>query len=370
MNDQPSSSSIKRRTPVTLTTIRDQLVLSLVAGLTGHKSRRNRHHRSHRNKHLARFDPQPGKRGRDADTPSQIPAKGWKDIAWRVYEGMQKDRVLLIAAGVTFYSLLAAFPAVAAAVALYGLMADPHTINQQLALLAGIIPDGAVQVIGDQVNRLLEQGTKTLGFALIAGLAVSLWGANAATKAVFDALNVIYHEDEKRSFLKLNLYSLAFTLGAILVLLLAAGSVVVVPALLAALGIESLLALLRWPVLLAAILVALACLYRFGPSRARAEWRWVTWGSALAALLWLAASMSFSWYVANFGSYNATYGSLGAAIGFMTWMWLSTIVVLLGAKVNAELEHQTAKDTTQGADKPMGTRGAEMADSVGQARAG
>ncbi len=354
--------SIKRRTPVTLTTIRDQLVLSLVTGFTRHKSRPN--------KHFARSDPQPGKRGRDADTPSQIPAKGWKDIAWRVYEGMQKDRVLLIAAGVTFYSLLAAFPAVAAAVALYGLMADPHTINQQLALLAGIIPDGAVQVIGDQVNRLLEQGTKTLGFALIAGLAVSLWGANAATKAVFDALNVIYHEDEKRSFLKLNLYSLAFTLGAILVLLLAAGSVVVVPALLAALGIESLLALLRWPVLLAAILVALACLYRFGPSRARAEWRWVTWGSALAAFLWLAASMSFSWYVANFGSYNATYGSLGAAIGFMTWMWLSTIVVLLGAKVNAELEHQTAKDTTQGADKPMGTRGAEMADSVGQARAG
>jgi membrane protein len=345
---------------MSLTAIRDRLIFSFLAGLAGQKDRPNRQQRSH-------AFPR-GERGRDADVPSEIPAKGWKDIAWRVWEGMQKDRVLLIAAGVTFYSLLAAFPAVAAAIALYGLVADPHTIHQQLALLAGIIPDGAVQVIGDQVNRLLEQGTKTLGFALIAGLAVSTWGANAATKAMFDALNVIYHEDEKRSFLKLNLYSLAFTLGAIVVLLLAAGSVVIVPALLAALGVQSLLALLRWPILLVAILLALACLYRYGPSRRHAEWRWVTWGSALAAVLWLAASMSFSWYVANFGSYNATYGSLGAAIGFMTWMWLSTIVVLLGAKVNAELEHQTAKDTTEGADKRIGTRGAKMADSVGRPR--
>jgi membrane protein len=319
-------------------------------------------------KQSARFEAHDGERGRDAETPSQIPAKGWKDIAWRVYEGMQQDRVLLIAAGVTFYSLLAAFPAMAAGVALYGLIADPHTISQQFALLAGIVPDGALQVLGDQVNRLLEQSTKTLGFALVAGLAVSLWGANAATKAIFDALNVIYHEDEKRNFFRLNLYSLAFTLGGILVLLLAAGSVVVVPALLAALGIESLLVLLRWPVLLAAVLFALACLYRYGPSRTQAAWRWVTWGSALAAFLWLTASMSFSWYVANFGSYNATYGSLGAVIGFMTWMWLSIIVVLLGAKVNAELEHQTAKDTTQGAAKPMGKRGAEMADTVASAR--
>ena len=345
---------------MSLTAIRDRLLFSFLAGLAGRKDRPNRQQRSH-------AFPR-GERGRDAEFPSEIPAKGWKDIAWRVWEGMQKDRVLLIAAGVTFYSLLAAFPAVAAAIALYGLVADPHTIHQQLAVLAGIIPDGAVQVIGDQVNRLLEQGTKTLGFALIAGLAVSLWGANAATKAMFDALNVIYDEDEKRSFLKLNFYSLAFTLGAIVVLLLAAGSVVIVPALLAALGVQSLLALLRWPILLVAILLALACLYRYGPSRRHAEWRWVTWGSALAAVLWLAASMTFSWYVANFGSYNATYGSLGAVIGFMTWMWLSTIVVLLGAKVNAELEHQTAKDTTEGADRRIGTRGAKMADSVGRPR--
>ena len=359
MTEQPASS-LKGRTPITLSNIRDRLLASVLAGLSGGTTRPKRH------ANVARTPQDHGERGRKADTPSEIPAKGWKDIAWRVYEGMQNDRVLLIAAGVTFYSLLAAFPAIAAVVALYGLVADPHTINEQLALLAGFIPDGAVQVIGDQIKRLLEQGTKTLGFALIIGLAVSLWGANAATKAVFDALNVIYGEKERRSFVKLNLYSLTFTLGAILVVLVAAGSVVVVPALLAALGIESLLALLRWPILLLAILIALACLYRYGPSRVRAEWRWVTWGNALAALLWLSVSMAFSWYVANFGSYNATYGSLGAVIGFMTWMWLSTIVVLLGAKVNAELEHQTAQDTTAGADKPMGTRGAQMADSVGQ----
>lgn len=364
MSEQPTPSTLKRRTPVSLSSIRDRLLASVLAGLSGGSTRPNRP------ADVSRTLQDPGERGRRADTPSEIPAKGWKDIAWRVYEGMQNDRVLLIAAGVTFYSLLAAFPAIAAGVAIYGLIADPHKINEQLALLAGFIPDGAVQVIGDQIKRLLEQGTKTLGFALIVGLAVSLWGANAATKAVFDALNVIYGESEKRSFVRLNLYSLTFTLGAILVLLLAAGSVVVVPALLAALGIESLLALLRWPILLLAILIALACLYRYGPSRARAEWRWVTWGSVLAALLWLTVSMAFSWYVANFGSYNATYGSLGAVIGFMTWMWLSTIVVLLGAKVNAELEHQTTRDTTEGANTPMGTRGAQMADSVGKANSG
>ncbi|HET9394606.1 MAG TPA: YhjD/YihY/BrkB family envelope integrity protein, partial [Nitrospiraceae bacterium] len=167
----------KRRMSMSLATFRNRMVVSALAGLMGQKSSSR--------KQSARFEAHDGERGRDAETPSQIPAKGWKDIAWRVYEGMQQDRVLLIAAGVTFYSLLAAFPAMAAGVALYGLIADPHTISQQFALLAGIVPDGALQVLGDQVNRLLEQSTKTLGFALVAGLAVSLWGANAATKAIF-----------------------------------------------------------------------------------------------------------------------------------------------------------------------------------------
>jgi membrane protein len=314
-------------------------------------------------------------RGRGAEKPAEIPAKGWKDIAWRVFEGVQNDRVLLVAAGVTFYALLALFPATAAIVSLYGLFTDANTINEHLRLVSGFLPEGALEVIGDQVKRIAAQGQGTLGAAFLGTLALSLWGANAGTKAIFDALNIIYKEPEKRSFIGLTLRSLAFTMGAIGLVLLALAGIVAVPLALKLLGIPewsgaSLLTLLRWPLLYLAILFALAGLYRYGPSRTRPQWRWVTWGSAIAGALWLAGSLLLSWYVANFGTYNATYGSLGAVIGFMVWMWLSTIVVLLGAEINAEMEHQTARDTTEGRRKPMGARGARMADEIGEARAG
>ena len=313
-------------------------------------------------------------RGRSAEGPSEIPARGWMDIAWRVLEGFQSDRVMLVAAGVTFYALLALFPAIAAVVSLYGLFTDATTITNQLGLLSGFLPEGAVQVIGDQVKLLTAQGQGTLGLAFIGTLALSLWGANAATKAIFDALNIIYKETEKRSFIELTLRSLVFTLGGIALVLLAVGSIVVVPVALKVVGMwdgsaAPLLSLLRWPLLFVAILFALACLYRFGPSRERPQWRWVTWSSAIAAGIWIAGSLGLSWYVANFGSYNATYGSLGAIIGFLIWMWLSTIIVLTGAEINAETEHQTARDSTERPAKPMGARGARMADEVGAARA-
>ena len=312
-------------------------------------------------------------RGRDAETPAEIPAKGWKDIAWRVYDGIQNDRVMLVAAGVTFYALLALFPATAALVSLYGLFADPSTISEHLRLVSGFLPDGALEVIGDQVKRIASQ-KGTLGIAFIGTLALALWGANAGTKAIFDALNIIYKEREKRSFVALTLQSLLFTVGAIALMLVALAGIVVVPVMLKLLGIAqesgaALLSLLRWPLLYLLILFALACLYRYGPSRAEPQWRWVTWGSAIAGAIWIVGSLLLSWYVANFGTYNATYGSLGAVIGFMVWMWISTIVVLVGAEINAEMEHQTAKDTTEGRPKPMGVRGAKMADELGEARA-
>ena len=295
------------------------------------------------------------------------------DIAWRVLEGFQSDRVMLVAAGVTFYALLALFPATAAVVSLYGLFTDATTITNHLGLLSGFLPVGALEVIGDQVKLLTAQGQGTLGFAFVGTLALSLWGANAATKAIFDALNIIYKEREKRSFIHLTLRSLAFTLGGMVLVLIAIGSIVIVPVALKVIGLPdgssaSLLSLLRWPLLYAAILFALACLYRFGPSREHPQWRWVTWGSAIAAGIWIVGSLVLSWYVANFGSYNATYGSLGAIIGFLVWMWLSTIVVLAGAEINAEAEHQTAKDSTDGRRKPIGSRGARMADEVAAAR--
>lgn len=297
--------------------------------------------------------------GGNAETPAKIPAKGWLDIARRVIESFQNDRVLLIAAGVTFYALLALFPTVAAIVSIYGLLADPTSISDQLQSAAGILPEGAVQVVGEQAKRVASQGHGALGLAFIGSLAVSLWGANAGTKAIFDALNVIYKQEEKRGFIVLNLRSLAFTLGAIAVVILAVAGIVVVPVALKLLGIPdgsaaSLLTLLRWPVLYAVILFALACLYRYGPSRTPPRWRWVTWGSAMAGAAWVLGSLLLSWYVANFGTYNATYGSLGAVIGFMIWMWLSTIVILAGAEINAEIENQANHNhSPRSADKEL-----------------
>ncbi len=308
-------------------------------------------------------------RGRAAEKPSEVPVKGWKDILWRVYQQISEDRVLSVAAGVTFYALLALFPGITAFVSLYGLFADAGTVSDHLAKLSGILPAGALDIIGEQVRRVASKPTGSLSFAFFTGLAIALWSSNAGMKALFDALNIVYDENEKRGFIKLNAITLLFTFGALLFLLLAIAAVVAIPVVLKLFSfgklVESLLSILRWPILLLGVLFGLACLYRYGPSRDKPQWRWVTWGSAIAAALWLGGSMLFSWYVASFGNYDATYGSLGAAIGFMTWIWLSTIIVLLGGEINAELEHQTARDTTEGAEQPLGARGAKMADTVG-----
>jgi len=312
-------------------------------------------------------------RGREASTPTEIPARGWKDILWRTYEEFGQDRLMSVAAGVTYYALLALFPAIGAIVSVYGLFADPATIRDHLAALSSVLPGGAVDVVGEQVSRIASKGEGTLGLSFVIGLAVSLWSANAGMKAIFDALNIVYNEEEKRSVVKLNLESLTFTLAAVGFILAALAGIVVLPIVLDYIGlgsgVEWLLAIARWPVLLTVVIGGLAVLYRYGPSRDKAEWKWVTPGGVVAAVLWLVVSMLFSWYVANFGSYNETYGSLGAVIGFMTWIWISGIVVLLGAEINAEMEHQTAKDTTRGPEKPMGARGATMADTLGPAKA-
>jgi membrane protein len=313
-----------------------------------------------------------GDRGRHADTPTEIPAQGWKDILWRTYEEFGKDRIMSVAAGVTYYALLAVFPAIAALVSIYGLFADPATIREHMNAMSGVLPGGALEIVGEQVARISSKGGGALGFGFIIGLAISLWSSNAGMKAIFDALNIVNDEEEKRSFIKLNLMSLSFTLGAILFILFALGSIVVLPIIFNFVGLgnqtEWILALARWPILFIGVVLALSLIYRFGPSRDKAEWRWVTPGGVVAAVLWLAVSMLFSWYVSNFGNYNETYGSLGAVIGFMTWIWLSTVVVLLGAEINAEMEHQTVKDTTEGAHQPLGVRGAKMADTVGVAK--
>ena len=312
-------------------------------------------------------------RGRSAERPSQIPARGWKDILLRVYHGISDNRILLVAAGVTFYSLLAIFPGIAAMISIYGLFADPATVAGHLDTIASVAPGGAVDVLREQMTRLAAQGGTTLGISFVVSLAISLWTANSGVKAIFDALNIVYGEEEKRSFLKLNMVTLLVTLGIVAFILLTLAAVVAIPVALTYIPLPEVTALVvkigRWPILFALVTIALAVLYKYGPSRTEPRWRWITWGSVSAAIVWLAASAVFSWYVASFGSYNKTYGSLGAVIGFMTWIWISIIVVLVGAKLNAEMEHQTVRESTTGQPKPLGRRGARMADTVGAVQA-
>jgi membrane protein len=277
--------------------------------------------------------------GRRSRTPFQIPFAGWKDILWRTYARINDDRLLATAGGVVFFGLM--------------------------------LPDGSFQIVQDQIARVLDKGSIALGWTFLFGLALAVWSANAGVKAVIDALNVAYEEREKRSFAKLNLTSLAFTTGGIAALLLMVGAVVAYPLALDHLGLapESrfIVSLARWPLLFVLLLFALGVLYRFGPSRRAARWEWLSVGTLAAGLLWIAGSSALSWYLQNFANYNATYGSLGAAIGLMMWMWMSAIIVLCAAEFNSEIERQTAVDTTVGRPKPLGARGAVMADSLGPA---
>ncbi|MDH2404912.1 YihY/virulence factor BrkB family protein [Bradyrhizobium sp. SSUT18] len=313
---------------------------------------------------------QPG-RGRRSKNPFAIPWAGWKDIFWRTYQRIDDDRLLATAGGVVFFGLLAIFPAVTALVSSYGLFADPSTISSNLQTLATMLPEGSFQIVEDQVGRVVSNGNTALGATFLFGLVLAIWSANAGVKSIFDALNVAYEEREKRSFIKLNLMSLAFTIGGIVAVLVMVGTVVAFPLALDHLGIapesKLIVALARWPLLLVILLAALAILYRFAPSRDAPRWQWLSIGAVTAGILWIAGSALLSWYLSEFANYNATYGSLGAAIGLMTWMWMSAIVIMFGAELNSEIERQTLRDTTTGPPKPLGTREAVAADTVGAA---
>jgi membrane protein len=310
-------------------------------------------------------------RGRWARAPLQIPWAGWKDILLRTYREIQEDRLLALAAGVVFYSLVALFPAIAAGVSSYALFANAATVSNHLQIAADIVPGNVLDLMGTEIARIAAKSDGKLTFGFLVGLGIALWSANAGMKAIFDALNIIYDENEKRGLVRLNLMSLFFTVCAIAGVGLAIALVVVFPLLLATFGVTSFdhpfVRYLRWPVLFVLIILGLSVLYRYGPSRQRVKWRWISVGSVFAAVVWLAVSSLFSWYLGNFANYNATYGALGAVVGLMMWMWLSTIVVLVGAELNSEIEHQTAHDSTVGPDKPLGSRGAVMADTVGAA---
>lgn len=267
----------------------------------------------------------------------------WKHILSCTFQQIGEDRLLALAAGVVFYGLLALFPAITALVSSYALFADVATITDHLALVSGLMPQGAFGIVNEQVMRIVTRTTGDLGVAFFLGLGLALWSANAGVKAIIDALNIVYGVKERRGFIKLNLVSLAFTAGAIAGLLLAFAAIVVLPVVLSYLPLfgygKMILAWLRWPALVLMLLLGLALLYRFGPSLAHPRWRWISPGAAFAAIAWLAGSAALSWYLGNFANYDATYGSLGAGIGLMMWLWMTAIVVLVGAEFNSEIDN-------------------------------
>ena len=312
---------------------------------------------------------EPG-RGRLAEHPKAIPLRGWGDILWRTWREVMNDRLTAVAGGVTFYALLAIFPAIGVFVSLYGLFADVAEVQRQMAQFAMILPRAVLEVVGDQMTRLAGREPASLSAAFGVSLLLSVWSANAGMKSLFDGLNVAYEETERRNWLTRTLVTYGFTLAALLFLTLVALILVAIPLLLKRLGagaLEMAWLPLRWAVLFAIASAGFAMLYRYGPCRSHARWAWVRAGGMLAAAIWLGGSLVFSWYVNNMAHYDATYGSLGAVIGFMMWVWFSVLAILIGAELNSEIEHQTAQDSTTGAPLPMGRRGAAMADTVGLA---
>lgn len=309
-------------------------------------------------------------RGRDADAPTDMPLRGWRDILLRSWENFLGHRLMLIAAGLTFFALLGIFPALAAIVSVYGLFTDPAHIADQISLLEGLVPGGALDMLASQMTDIASRSDGALTLGLAASLGIALWTANAGMRNLFNALNIVYEEDEKRGVIRMTFVSLAFTACVLMLAGVVIALIIVLPVLLGFLGLgawEGWLLMARWPALFVIMALGLSIAYRWGPSRRRARWRWVTPGGLLATLLWMIAAFGVSWYVENFGRYDDTYGSFGAGIGLMIWLWISSIIILLGAQLNAELEHQTARDSTARPDRPLGKRGASMADTVGRA---
>lgn len=309
--------------------------------------------------------------GRLARQPSEIPLRGWWAVARRVWREASSDNISMSAASCGFFALLAMFPALSVLISLYGLVFDPISVERQLEAVREFLPPASYDLIAGRVHDLVTTNNSRLGWGLAVSVALALWSASAATKAMMTALNLSYEEEEKRGFILFNVTALVFTLGGILGMSLALSIIVGVPAVLQLVWLGPLadiaLRLVSWTLLAGFLVLGLAVLYRWGPSRQIARWHWITPGSVFVAVVWIAASVLFSFYVANFSSYDVTYGSLGAVVAAMMWLYISAFVVLVGAELNAELELQTMRDTTTGPVQPIGERGAFVADHVADA---
>jgi membrane protein len=312
-------------------------------------------------------------RGRRAARPSQVPARGWKDVAVRVKAQMKSDDVPLLAAGVAFFALLALVPALAALVSLYGLVADPADIERNIEDVLAAAPQEVRDLVASQLDSIVDSSPSGLKVGAIVGLVVALWSASSGVKHLIGAVNLAYDEEETRGFVKLRGLSLVMTVAGIAVMALAVAGLVVLPHALDDQGTvglaRALLLVVRWPVFAVLGLVGLALIYRYAPDRDAPQWRWVSPGAVFAVVVWVIASVLFSLYTANFGQYNETYGALGAVVVVMLWLFITAYVVITGAEINAELERQTAHDTTVGRRRRMGERNAYAADTLGEATA-
>ena len=312
---------------------------------------------------------EPG-RGRTARHPTEIPAAGWRDILLRVWQKIGQDNASLVAAGIALNTLLAVFPALGVAVLIYGLFSSPAGVAADMKPFFEILPPDAAKLLQDQLQSLVSPAHVKLGVGAIVSALLAFWSARQGNVALMTATNIAYYERERRGFFTQVAISLAFTVSAVIAFLVMLVLGVAVPLVIRVLplGPAAAAAILafRWVLLWLFSIGALAVVYRYAPDRRRAKWQWVTWGSAVAATLWLSGSVLFELYVKNFSSYGVTYGALGGVIVLIMWFYLGGYAVVLGAEINAEMEHQTAVDTTEGPPKPMGRRGAFVADTLGK----
>ena len=308
-------------------------------------------------------------RGRSAPSPTEIPSEGWRDIALRVKDQLSADNVSIIAAGVAFYAVLALFPALAALVSLYGITMDPQDIEQHVASVSALLPQEARSIINEQLKSVAESAGSALSLGAIGGLLLALWSASKGMKALVASLNIAYDEEETRGFFTLTGLALLLTVGAVIFIVVALGLITILPSVLESFGLgtvsQTLLSILRWPLMILVVVASLAVLYRVAPDRDQPQWQWASIGAVVASVLWIVGSILFSIYVENFGKYNETYGSLGSAVILFMWFFVTVYIVLLGAEINAEMERQTKRDTTVGPREPLGKRGAYAADTLG-----
>lgn len=306
--------------------------------------------------------------GADADKPSEIPARGWLQIVKRAWQESKVDNISLLAAGVAFFGFLALFPALVAALTIYGLLVTPEKASAQVDEYASALPTEARQVLADQLRSITENSDRSLGIGLVVAVLLALWSASGGVGNLMKAINVAYDEQDKRGFVKQKALALLLTVGAVLFMLVTLGLVAVVPVVLDQLslgGVGRVIAqAVRWAALVLAVIIALALLYRVAPDRDAPRFRWVSLGAVVAAALWALGSAGFSFYVSNFGNYNKTYGAVAGVAVLMLWLYLTCYIVLLGAEINAESEQQTARDSTKGPERPLGQRGAVKADSL------